>query len=54
MNQTFTLKEKIKQIFVLFIPIFITQMGMFAMVFFNTVLSGNYHSSALAGVAIGT
>ena len=32
MNQTFTLKEKIKKIFVLFIPIFITQMGMFAMV----------------------
>ena len=54
MNQTFTIKEKLKQIFILLIPILITQLGMFAMVFFNTVLSGNYHSSALAGVAIGT
>lgn len=54
MNKTFTIKEKLKQIFILLIPILITQLGMFAMVFFNTVLSGNYHSSALAGVAIGT
>lgn len=53
MNRTFTLKDKTKQIFILLIPILITQLGMFAMVFFNTVLSGNYHSSALAGVAIG-
>ncbi len=53
MNQTFTLKEKTKQIIVLLVPILITQLGMFAMVFFNTVFSGNYHSSTLAGVAIG-
>jgi multidrug resistance protein, MATE family len=54
MNQTFTLKEKTKQIFVLLIPILITQLGMFSMVFFNTIMSGKYNSSDLAGVAIGS
>ncbi|QQZ08901.1 MATE family efflux transporter [Heyndrickxia vini] len=54
MNQTYTMKEKIKQIFILLIPILITQLGMFSMVFFNTILSGKYNSSDLAGVAIGS
>jgi multidrug resistance protein, MATE family len=54
MNQTFTLKEKTKQIFVLLIPILISQLGMFSMVFFNTIMSGKYNSSDLAGVAIGS
>ena len=54
MNQTFTIREKTKQIIVLLIPILITQLGMFSMVFFNTIMSGKYHSSDLAGVAIGS
>ncbi|WLR57168.1 MATE family efflux transporter [Mesobacillus subterraneus] len=54
MYQTFSTKEKIKQIFVMLIPILITQLGMFSMVFFNTILSGKYNSSDLAGVAIGS
>jgi multidrug resistance protein, MATE family len=54
MNQTFTVKEKTKQIFVLLIPILITQLGMFSMVFFNTIMTGKYNSSDLAGVAIGS
>ncbi|MEO2075584.1 MAG: MATE family efflux transporter [Bacillus sp. (in: firmicutes)] len=54
MKQTFTIKEKTKQIIVLLIPILITQLGMFSMVFFNTIMSGKYHSSDLAGVAIGS
>src|SRR3954469_18196110 len=54
MYQTFTLKEKIKQIVILLIPILITQLGMFSMVFFNTIMSGKYNSTALAGVAIGS
>src|SRR5918996_1198813 len=54
MNQTFTMKEKIKQIFILLIPILITQLGMFSMVFFNTIMSGKYSSSDLAAVAIGS
>lgn len=54
MNQTYTTKEKIKQIFILLVPILITQLGMFSMVFFNTVMSGKYNPSDLAGVAIGS
>ncbi|MFC4321182.1 MATE family efflux transporter [Litchfieldia salsa] len=54
MNQTFTMKEKVKQIFILLIPILITQLGMFSMVFFNTIMSGKYNPSDLAGVAIGS
>src|SRR3954463_15161616 len=54
MNQTFTIKEKTKQIFVMLIPILITQLGMFSMVFFNTIMSGKYNPSDLAGVAIGS
>ncbi|MDQ0157146.1 MATE family efflux transporter [Robertmurraya andreesenii] len=54
MNQTFTLREKITQIFIMLIPILITQLGMFSMVFFNTIMSGKYSSVDLAGVAIGS
>jgi multidrug resistance protein, MATE family len=54
MYQTFTITEKIKQIFILLIPMLITQLGMFSMVFFNTIMSGRYNSSDLAGVAIGS
>jgi multidrug resistance protein, MATE family len=54
MNQTFTLKEKTKQILIMIIPILITQLGMFSMVFFNTIMSGKYNSSNLAAVAIGS
>ncbi|MCH1624090.1 MATE family efflux transporter [Fredinandcohnia quinoae] len=54
MYETHTLREKIKLIFNLLIPILITQLGMFSMVFFNTIMSGKYDSSTLAGVAIGS
>ncbi|MBM6617942.1 MATE family efflux transporter [Bacillus suaedaesalsae] len=54
MKQTLTKSEKLKQIFVLLIPILITQLGMFSMVFFNTIMSGRYDASDLAAVAIGT
>lgn len=54
MYQTFSIKGKIKLIFTMLIPILITQLGMFSMVFFNTVMSGKYNSSDLAGVAIGS
>jgi multidrug resistance protein, MATE family len=53
MQQTFTKKEKIKQILIMLIPILITQLGMFSMVFFSTIMSGKYDPSAVAGVAIG-
>lgn len=48
------MKEKIKKIFILVVPILITQLGMFSMVLFNTIMSGKYDPSALAGVAIGS
>lgn len=54
MNHTITLKEKTRQTLILLIPILITQLGMFSMVFFNTVMSGKYSPSDLAGVAIGS
>ncbi|MDF2036026.1 MATE family efflux transporter [Cytobacillus oceanisediminis] len=54
MYQTFTFQEKIRQITIMLIPILITQLGMFAMVFFNTIMSGRYNASDLAGVAIGS
>ncbi|MDZ5471228.1 MATE family efflux transporter [Bacillus sp. 31A1R] len=54
MKQTFSLKEKIKLIMVLIIPILITQLGMFSMVLFTTIMSGRYNASDLAGVAIGS
>lgn len=54
MNQTFTIYEKIKQILILLIPILITQLGMFSMVFFNTIMSGRFSSADLAGTAIGS
>ncbi|MBM7663001.1 MATE family multidrug resistance protein [Bacillus mesophilus] len=54
MKQTYTLREKIKQITFLLIPILITQLGMFSMVFFNTIMSGKYNPTDLAGVAIGS
>lgn len=54
MYQTYTVREKIKLIFIMLIPILITQLGMFSMVFFNTIMSGKYNPADLAGVAIGS
>jgi multidrug resistance protein, MATE family len=54
MKQTYSTKEKIKLLLILLIPILITQLGMFSMVFFNTIMSGKYNATDLAGVAIGS
>nr|WP_263327460.1 MATE family efflux transporter [Neobacillus sp. Marseille-Q6967] len=54
MKPTHTLMEKTKLIIVLLVPILITQLGMFSMVFFNTIMTGKYNSADLAGVAIGS
>ena len=53
MNQTFTIKEKIKQFSTILYPILITQLALFAMSFFDTMMSGRAGSDDLAGVAIG-
>ncbi|KAB2338153.1 MATE family efflux transporter [Cytobacillus depressus] len=54
MNQTFTSREKIKQLLTILIPILITQLAMYSMSFFDTMMSGHYSSEDLAGVAIGS
>ncbi len=54
MNQTHSKKEKLKQLFFILYPILITQMAMYAMNFFDTMMSGHYSPADLAGVAIGS
>lgn len=54
MNQTFTLLQKIKQLFAILWPILIAQITMFSMNFFDTLMSGQASTPDLAGVAIGS
>ena len=54
MYATKTLKEKIKLLLIILIPILITQVSMYAMNFFDTIMSGRAGASELAGVAIGS
>ncbi|NMH70363.1 MATE family efflux transporter [Bacillus sp. RO3] len=54
MRETNTIRDKIKQLLIILIPILITQLGMFAMNFFDTIMSGRYSPIDLAGVAIGS
>ncbi|KHD86042.1 MATE family efflux transporter [Bacillus ginsengihumi] len=54
MIETNTLLAKYKQLFILFIPILITQVAMYAMNFFDTTMSGHFSKQDLAGVAIGS
>ncbi|WP_174733024.1 MATE family efflux transporter [Mesobacillus harenae] len=54
MYQTYTLREKLKQLNIILIPILVTQLAMYAMNFFDTMMSGQYSPSDLAGVAIGS
>ncbi|MBU8878898.1 MATE family efflux transporter [Bacillus sp. FJAT-29790] len=54
MNQTFSKKAKLQQLLFILIPILITQLAMFSMSFFDTMMSGHYRSKDLAGVAIGS
>lgn len=54
MNITHTKNEKLKLFIKIMLPVLITQVGMFAMTFFDTVMSGNYGAADLAGVAIGS
>lgn len=49
-----TIQQKIRQLFAILLPILVTQLTMFLMGFFDTVMSGNYRSDDLAGVAIGS
>lgn len=54
MQQTYSLKEKAKQFTVILLPILVTQLSLYGMVFFNTIMSGQAGPRDLAGVAIGS
>ncbi|MGI8317119.1 MATE family efflux transporter [Halobacillus mangrovi] len=54
MYETQTLREKIKLFSFILLPILITQIGMYAMNFFDTVMAGKAGPDQLAGVAIGS
>lgn len=54
MIQTFTRSAKIRQLVSILIPILISQIGIYAMSFFNTIMTGRYHTVDVAGVSIGS
>ncbi len=54
MKETTSFSQKLKHFVLLFFPIFVTQMSLFAMSFFDTTMSGHASPIDLAGVAIGT
>ncbi|GGE74659.1 MATE family efflux transporter [Priestia taiwanensis] len=53
MIQTTSFSTKVKRFFSLLLPILITQIALFSMVFFDTVMSGQASPEDLAGVAVG-
>lgn len=53
MNQTYSLRQKIRQFFIILLPILVTQLVLFAMSFFDTIMAGHASAHDLAGVAIG-
>ncbi|MDP5275474.1 MATE family efflux transporter [Chengkuizengella axinellae] len=54
MIETTTKKAKISQFVMIVLPILISQLGLFSMNFFDTVMSGQVSPTDLAGVAIGS
>src|SRR5699024_6429498 len=54
MYETLNLKAKLKLFFILLIPILITQVGLYSMNVFDTIMSGRAGAADLAGVAIGS
>ncbi|MGG0248852.1 MATE family efflux transporter [Peribacillus frigoritolerans] len=54
MNQTYTKSQKIRLLFYILIPILITQISMYAMTFFDVMMSGQFSTQDVAGVSIGS
>ena len=54
MKETTTLKQKISQFLYVLVPILVTQIALYSMNLFDTMMSGNVSSNDLAGVAIGS
>jgi len=53
MKQTYSSLGKIKQFFIVLLPIFITQISLISTGFFDTVMAGHVSEEDLAGVAVG-
>ena len=53
MKQTYSSWGKIKQFFMVLLPIFITQISLISTGFFDTVMAGHVSEQDLAGVAVG-
>ncbi len=53
MKQTWSLKEKYRQLRAVMLPIFVTQVALFAIALFAAIMSGHAGADDLAGVAIG-
>ncbi|MGD8190457.1 MATE family efflux transporter [Brevibacillus ginsengisoli] len=53
MYETHSIQEKIRQLLSVLLPILISQLALFSMTFFDTVMSGHASPTDLAGVAIG-
>lgn len=54
MKQTHTKTTKIRQLLYIVLPLLITQIGLYAMTFFDIMMSGQYHTIDVAGVSIGS
>lgn len=54
MYKTSTIKDKIKLFLIIAFPILVTQISLYLMTFFDTVMSGQYGAADLAGTAIGS
>ncbi|WP_445505577.1 MATE family efflux transporter [Niallia sp. 03091] len=54
MKQTQTTKQKLQQLFMILLPILVTQIGMFGLTLVDTIMAGHYSPIDLAGVAVGS
>lgn len=54
MEQTHSFREKMRQLLIILLPVLVTQLAMYAMNFFDTIMSGHASPNDLAGVAIGS
>lgn len=54
MKQTFSIREKIQQLWIILVPLLITQLAMFSMTFFDIMMTGRFSANHLAGVAVGS
>lgn len=54
MEQTFTVVKKYKKIFSIIMPILVTQIAMYFISFFDTLMSSKYGTNDLAAVSIGS